>query len=318
MQISALTDIVEGKLLNSPAISFVTQIHINHKKVNDGDAFFATNELDINKALNNGAFAIIVDFTPNIIDYEIAWIKVDNLTKAIKNILRYKLLKNNIEYIHVDKVFFKFLQIFKTKDLDNIVLLSPDISTNFEILNNIDDDKVVFGTDFKFLKAICAHISTFHSRQYDIQNLTTHSLFETSFSYKDKFFDRLKLPVLYVHHLIQILEVFHYNLDLKKLNNFDFFKPIFINKSTQIVQYGQTNRFILAHKDIDISNIEIDFIKEFYSYANIKIIDSDNYTKDELLDEIKDINYNALYIKGLDIKNIIQILEQNNNISKLF
>ena len=114
------------------------------------------------------------------------------------------------------------------------------------------------------------------------------------------------------------MELFEYKVDLKRLNNFELFKPIFINKSTQIVPMGQTNRFILANTNDEISKLEISFLKEFYSYATIKVIDVTTFEDEEIFQEIKKQNFNALYLKGRLIKDINKILEQNDNSEKLF
>ena len=317
MQISALTDIVEGKLLNTPAISFITQSHVDITKVNEGDAFFATKDSDIQFAISKGVFAIIVDFVPDILDDEIAWIKVDNLDKAITNILRYKLLDNSIKYIQTNKIFFNLLELFRTKNMFDVVLLKDNLQEDFEIVNNHKNIRIIFGTNLEFLTAISGEVVTLEKVSYDVKNLTSHTLFETSFSYKDKFFDRLKIPTVYINELIQQLELFDYQLDLKKLNHLELFKSIFINKSNQIVSHGQTNRFILASNDDDISNLEIDYLNEYYSYANIKIVDTKDLEVDEIFFIIKHMEFNALYFKGCDIKYITDILQQNYSTDSL-
>lgn len=317
MQISALTDIVEGKLLNSPSISFITQTHTNIKKVNEGDAFFAKNQSEIKDAIKQGAFAIILDFEHDIIDTEIAWIQVDNFTKAITNVLRYKLLKFNSKFIKTSKIFFNLLNVFKNKDLSDVVLLNNSLCDDFELLNSIENNKLIFGTDLNFLNSISGDVMILENKKFNIKNLTSHSLFETSFSHKDKFFDKIKLPTVYINDLLQQLELFEYNLDLKKLNNFNLFKPVFLNKSKEIVPYGQTNRFILANKDKDISSIELDYLKKHYSYGDIKILDTAGLNNDEIFQKIKNTDFNALYCKNSTIDKIIAILEQNHKIDTL-
>jgi ferrochelatase len=317
MQISALTDIVEGKLLNSPSISFITQTHTNIKKVNEGDAFFAENNKEIEFAIKQGAFAIIVNFEPEIIDTEIAWIQVNDFTKALTNVLRYKLLEFKTQFIHTNKIFFNLLDIFKTKELSNVVLLKNNLSEDFEILNNLENNKLVFGTNLQFLNAISGEVMILKNKEYSIKNLTSHSLFETSFSHKDKFFDKIKLPTVYINDLIQQLELFEYKLELKKLNNFNLFKPIFVNKSKEIVPYGQTNRFILASSDHDIADIEINYLIKHYGYGKIKVLDTTTLTDDEIYKNIKRLNFNALYCKGSAIDKITSILEKNHTIDTL-
>jgi len=317
MQISALTDIVEGKLLNTPSISFITQIHTSIKKVNEGDAFFVNNKADIQTAINQGAFAIILDFDYDIIDSEIAWIQVDNFTKAITNVLRYKLLEHKNQFIKTNKIFFKLLNIFKTKELSNVILLKNNLSDDFEELHNLQSNALIFGTEIDFLNAISGDVLILRNTIYEVKNLTSHSLFETSFSYQDKFFDKIKLPTVYVNDLLQQLELFEYNLDLKKLNNFNLFKPVFVNKSKEIVPYGQTNRFILANNDNEIAQIELKYLNEHYGYGEIKIFDTLYLTDQEIFAGIEKLNFNALYCKNISIQKIISILEKNITLTPL-
>lgn len=317
MQISALTDIVEGKLQNSPSISFITQIHTNIKKVNEGDAFFATNQKDVQIAIKQGVFAIIYNFEVDIIDNEIAWIKVDNFTKAITNVLRYKLMAFKTKFINTNKIFFNLLNIFKTKELSHVILLEDNLHQDFETLNSLENDKLIFGTNLEFLNAISGDVMILENKQYKVNNLTSHSLFETSFSYEDKFFDKIKLPTVYINDLLQQLELFNYNLDLKKLNHFNLFKPVFVNRSKQIVPYGQTNRFILASIDKDIANIESDYLNSHYSYGNIQILDTTALSDDEIYQAIKKLEFNALYCIGTSIDTIVSILEDNHKVDTL-
>jgi len=313
MQVLALADIVEGKLLNSPAISFITKIDINLKKLSDGGAFFAKNQDEIEEAIKKGAFAIIVDFDPIITDEEIAWIKVDDFDKAIANVLRYKLFHYKIKFIKVDVVLFYFLNIFSNKTLSNIIILQNDINIDFELLNKLESDKIVFGTDIKFLNAISADVEILKPYKYDIKNLIVHSLFETSFSYKDRYFDRVRLPQIYIDSFIQFLEIFEYNIDLKKLNNFKLFRPLFVNKTAKVVPFGQTNRFILANSDKIIADIEIQYLQTSYKYGKILIIDAVNKPLDDIFNIIKSEEFNALYLLGIDISDVLDLLVYKDN-----
>ena len=72
MQISSILDIVDGSLLNSPSISFIYSIKTKVNKVKEGDLFITKNLDDIELAIKNGAFAIILEENYPIIDNEIA------------------------------------------------------------------------------------------------------------------------------------------------------------------------------------------------------------------------------------------------------
>jgi len=318
MKIPALIDIVEGKLLNSPAISFITQIHTQLSKINDGDALFIINKNDIPKAIEKGAFALIYDFDTEIIDEEIAWIKVDDIYKSISNILRYRLVNKDIKLCYVDEVSYHMASVLKSKDISKkLIFLQDNIIKDFELLiNHSDDIEMVFSKDETFLNSITPNIIKITKKQHTIKNLVAHSLFETSFSYKHKYYEKLKLPQIYINDFLQLSNFI--DLDIKKVNNLNLFKPIFINKSNHIVQYGQTNRFILSNKIKEITKREIKYLKKYYSYANIVIEDVTTLGEDDILDIIKERSFNALYLIGVDIQIVAKILEQNHKIDKLF
>ena len=59
MKINSIIDIIDGKLLNSPSISFIYSFKTDVNKVKEGDLFIANNLDDIQIAVQKGAFAII-------------------------------------------------------------------------------------------------------------------------------------------------------------------------------------------------------------------------------------------------------------------
>ncbi len=317
MQITSLTDIVEGKLQNSPAISFITQIHTNISKVNEGDAFLALEHKDIKKALSKNAFAIIYQGELDASDNEVAWIQVDDIIKATTNVLRYKFVEFKNGYIRTNKIFFKLLKLFKSKEISHVLTLKNDISLDFELLNSVTENKLIFSTNLKFLENISSDVVSLEDKKFELQNLTVHSLFETSFSYKERFFDKIKLPRVYIDYLLQQLELFEYKLDMKKLYSFDLFKPIFINKSDQIVSFGQTNRFIVASNDEDIAALEIEYLKQNYSYAKLEIIDVKDMDEGQILQIIQQKEFNALYLKNTSHDIVVSILHNNDNDTNL-
>ncbi|MEA3314569.1 MAG: hypothetical protein U9Q30_01770 [Campylobacterota bacterium] len=312
MQISALTDLLEGKLLNTPFISFVTQIHTQVSKINEGDAFFASNNEEIQKAIESGAFAIILEFDTKIIDKEIAWIKVDKLNSSITKILRYKLLQKNLTFTHTSNILYDMLKLLKTKEFNrNSLFLSNNLKNNFELLIN-ENNKTVYSKDIEFINLISTNIIHKKKILNSVDNLIVHSLFEISFSYKDIFYDKIRLSKLYLNEFIEAIDILEDEENIKKISYFSFMKPIFLNKSNKIINYGQSNRFILTSTKESISKKEIAFIKENYTYAKLVILDTDNLTDEMILNNIKELNFNVLYILNKNVDEITNIL--NNNI----
>lgn len=311
---------VNGDLKNNPSISFITQSHTNVTKVNDGDLFISSSLTDIKQAIHQGAFAIIYNFEIDHenIDKEIAWIKVDNLDDALTKLLRFRLSTKVLKSYYCDFISYEILLSFKSLD-KNIIFLSNNINSDFELLKELDDIHTIIATNDKFLNKIYPLSKEFIIQKYKIQNLTIHSLFETSFSYNNRYFHKLKLPQIYINNFLSINNFFDTDeYDINKLNTFKYMQPIFINKNTNIVEYGKSNKFILANINQKIIQPQIEFIYDHYKYGEIKIIDGLCFDE-MLLEQIENEDYNALYIKNRKHQDIINILEQNmDNSSRLF
>ena len=311
MKISSIVDIVNGTLQNQPSISFVTQSHTNIKKVNDGDLFISSSFNDINKALTQGAFAIIYDSNEDYstLDNEIAWIKVDNIKEAIQKLLRYNISQYKIKSYIVDNITY---EILKTLIIDktNFIFLKENIKTNFELLKLIGDKKILIGTNKKMLLALEPLSKKINIKTNILTNLTIHSLFETTFSYKDKYFYKLPISRLYVDNFIRVLNFLKFkNYNITKLAKIDILKPIFINKNFQIVPFGSSNQFILTNQNPLYIKKELQFIKQYYRYGILEIIDAKK--QKDLLNSIQTIKYNCLYIKNTNYEKIVKLLQKN-------
>jgi len=312
MKISSIVDIVNGDLQNSPAISFVTQSHTNINKINDGDMFISSNEEEILTAISNGAFAIIYDIPLDItnLNNEIAYIKVSCIKDSCTRLLRFHLSNKKLKSIYCDSISYEIFNIYK--DPTNILCLNNNILQNYEDIKNKHELTTLICINKEFLLNIYPTSCEFNIIHYELQNLIVHSLFETSFSFKQRYFYKLKLPMIYIDKFISIIEYLNINdVDTNKLKNFKYLKPIFINKSNQIVDYGKSNMFILANNNKQINYLEVAFLKKAYSYAQVRIVEESIISTTNIYNEISNHNYNALYIKSKSYDEIIQILKDN-------
>ena len=314
MQISSLTDIVGGKLLHRPLISFITQIHTNPQKINEGDLFIAFNHEDISLAVQNGAFAILFSGSIEIIDKEIAWIKVENLGYSVGKLLRFILSNKNITSIYCDDVSFEFLTIFSQLN-QNIVLLTNDIKYDFELLKNIDN-KILCATNYQYINILSASAKQLIIKKFDLFNFTIHSLFFTTFSYKNRLFSKVRLPSIYINHCLSVVEFLDIELEISKLKDFKFLNPLFVNKNFEIIDFGKSNKFILGNENSVLIKNEIDFINKIYSYGKLVIIKND--IKDiDIIHNIQNIDFNIMYITGKsnqDIRDIFSKMEKRENL----
>jgi hypothetical protein len=324
MQIRTLEGIVEGKLVNSPSISFISQISTLPKKINEGDLFISSNLDDIKVALENGAFAIIYDFDIDTkhIDDEIAWIKVKSIKKATLKLIRFILIAQDTNSYYCDDIVFELIKILTTNK-KNIKLLSGNIIEDFEILRNITTEDMIFSNNKEYIYNISPMSEDIQTvTKYNIQNLTIHSIFKTSFSYNGFFYNYIKLPYLYMKQFLTLIDFIDINnnlnidIDISLLRNMKFFSPIFIDNYYKITDFGKSNRFIIASIDKKLAKLEIDFIKNYYNFAKIYAIK--NYKNDkELIEKIgKKSKFNALYIIGkskLEVEYILKDAQKEQN-----
>ncbi len=325
MQIRTLCDIVNGELLNSPSISFITQIHTTSSKINDGDLFISNNLEQIKKALDNGAFAVIFD-EENLkndllqLDTEIAWIQVDCIEKSLFKLSRFLLSTKEVKSYSCDDVFFEFMnKLITNKKYLN--LLTNDIFQDFQVLKDLDEEKYLISSDLVYLKKIQPLAVEIDITKKRVENITIKSIFRSSFSFSGYMFQNIKLPYLYIDYFLSLIEFIGQNktlqtsIDITLLKNVELLSPVFIDKVFDVVDFGKSNKFIIANNNRTVYSEQIAYIKEYYKFGELLIIE--NFKDDEdLLDQIKNKNYNALYVLGKSKVEVIQLLKDSKKIQR--
>ena len=332
MQISSILDIVDGSLLNSPSISFIYSIKTNALKVKEGDLFIAKNINEIDLAIRNGAFAIIFDTNVPIIDNEIAWIKVKNIDISIIKLVRFKLAIKNIEAFYCNKIIYDLLKIYSTHFSKNVRLVPNKLENTFRFIDEIEDNDILISCNKNILDNIYPKNKDFDhiNKLNEIDNLIEHSLFETSFSYENVYFSRLKISSLYITDFLKVFNFFKQNLDLTKLKSFYNFKPLFLDRNLNLVEFGKSDKFIICQNNEDLYENEISYMKKQYKYAKNIFITSSyvNYlSKDEqiLMTDIEQLKpilrklkFNGIYILGFNYNEVYEYLIKSENIQTLF
>lgn len=327
MQISSLIDIIDGRLLNSPSISFIYSFKCDPSKVKEGDLFIAKRIDDIELAVKNGAFAIITEQQYPIIDNEIAWIKVEDVSLCLIQLVRFKLANFNLETYFCDKISYDLLNIFASSSSKKIRLIPDNLEEFIKQLDEVENNDVIISKDKFILDKIYPNNKNFNNDVYELKNLTEHSLFEVSFSFNDYYFSKLKISSLYIPQFIATYNFLDCELDLSKLKSFNHLKPMFLDKNLEITDFGKSDKFVLVQNNEYIINNEIKYIKSKYKYAKTIFITSSYITslKDEQiivdnLDEVKNVlesnPFNAAYLIGFDYEMIstglIKLEKQNS------
>jgi len=331
VQISSINEIIQGKLLNFPAVSFIYNVKTDVKKILEGDLFFALNEEDIPAAIEQGAFAIVIEKNTAILDNEIAWIKVDSLSVAIVKYLRYKLSQVELQAYHCDDISYELLKIFSNQlqQIPKIWLFSTNTHALLSHINDLKSGDTLICNNQELLISLYPNYQNFNQdTTFKIKNLIEHSLFETSFSYKDYFFSRIKLSSLYIQPFLEVSNFIGSSLDVNKLKKVNYFKPIFIDKFFNACEYGKSDKFILIQEKENLAQKELKYIHEKYKYAKTIV-----FSKEPLLFEgfdsiivedlenifqiLQDSSFNAVYIIGFKKQKVEQLFENNNSTTSL-
>ena len=332
MKISSIVDIVDGELLNSPSISFINNISSDANKVKTSDMFIAKNIEDLKIALQNGAYAVIFEKDFEVIDNEIAFIKVKNLELALLKIIRYKLSTLKIKSYFCTDETFDMLKLYQNNHTKPIFLISKNIEKAFKFIDDIKDGDILISKNKKLLESIYPDIKEFEKKldENSIKNLIKHSLFELSFSYKDIYFSKLRLSKIYLNSFLNIYDFFKGNIDISKLKLYSNFKAIFIDKDFQPIESGKSDSFIICQTNKNLISIEIAYLKNEFKYA--KTIFVSNY-KISFLDEkeqiiinniedlkniLKNLKFNCIYLIGFTNQESFEFLQNSQKLQTLF
>ncbi|CAM3913236.1 peptidoglycan synthetase [Arcobacter cloacae] len=331
MQISSILDIVDGSLLNSPSISFIYSIKTKVNRVKEGDLFITKNLDDIELAIKNGAFAIIIEENYPIIDNEIAWIKVNNIDLTIIKLIRFKLSTKNLKAYYCKKSTYDLLKIYTNSFYKHIKLIPNSLDGFFKYLDNIEDNDILISHNETILNKIYPKSIDFDEtiQLEEINNLIEHSLFETTFSYKNIYYSRIKISSLYLEDFLRVFTFLNENLDLSKLKSFNNMKAIFLDRNINIVEFGKSDKFIICQNHDVLYENEIIYIKNKFKYAKTIFIASSDINisnKDTLiisnLEELKpllkNIKFNGVYIIGFNYKDILEYLMRTEKVLTLF
>lgn len=330
MQITSLNDIIQGELLNSPAISFIYNVKTNVNKIQEGDLFFALNEEEIEQAIANGAFAIVTENNSTILDKEIAWIHVENIQKAIIKYIRYKLSQLELKAYYCDTVSFELLKIFSSSTIESSFwLISSSLNMTLNHLNDIKNNDIIICNNRELLHSLYPTNENLNVQSYEVDNLIEHSLFETSFSHQKNYFYRLKISSLFIDQFITVFNLLHLSpSDLPKLKKFNYFKPIFIDKFFNACEYGKSDKFVLIQEKKELAVNELEYIHKKYKYAKTIVISKEviditpfTYTHVSSVEDIflvlNNTSFNAIYIIGFKKQKIEELFKNNNSTNAL-
>jgi ferrochelatase len=330
VKINSILDIIGGKLLNSPSISFIYSLKTKLSKVKEGDLFIAYDLDDVQEAVKKGAFAIITQNIYPIIDKEIAWIRVESIELCIIKLIRYKLANFNLDAFICDEITYDLLNIYSNNSNKTINFIDNDMNDFLDDIDNISNGDILISKNEDIINKVYPNNQLFQNNKYDVSNVIQHSIFEISFTFENEYFQKLRLPTIYLNSFLNVFNFLNKNeFDYSKLKSLKHFKPIFLDKSLNMVDFGKSDKFILVQNSEELIQREVTYIKNSFSYGKLSFITSSFMKKrneesivvenlSSLKAVLKNETFNCIYIMGHKLDDVYNKLIKTEEEVTLF
>jgi ferrochelatase len=312
MKIEDILNLTEGQLTNTPKVQAIEAATVYPSKVDHGDLFFSSNQEEIDKAIENGAYAIVYD-NEEIVkkDNEIAWIKVSNLQLAAFKLIRYVIIKKEATFYLLSEHEMTFLKMILTHKT-NIAFIANDWRKAFEqILNS--DDALFVGSDKALMELIKPDLSCLEKEVdgYAVSDTLFRTTFRVGgFVYQEK--DLIPFHLEYLLRVIHFCNTHDLPYDLERIKYTKLFTPVFIDMKLQSTRPSNSDRVaIFTNNLLDIakareyvmrSNMWVKSIVLTPPKTKVPGIDHPHWFKseEEVREILKSIHFNYAFIYNAD------------------
>jgi ferrochelatase len=328
MTFENLSKIVDGVRLNTPLVNAYEKIETKPHLIKQGDLFVGSDPKEILEAIEHGAYGILCEKEPIMIDEEVAWIQVTSTDDALIKILRFSLLKSEALFFYFPTIEYAILkQILQKK---SIVFIDEPIEKNFKKILTSHSDSFFISDNKHFLEQIYPEFISYHDRKTTLLKLTHQTLFLSSFTYEEVHYEEIKLPALF---LPQLNTVLHYlkesqlDFDIHKLSFVEHFNPLFVSNKLTIQPFGHSEHaFIVEPDEAEIAS-SFAYLQQYATWAKvlvflpkespIKITDASfvkHYNHIEEVNNIEIDRFNFILILA-NYNELTNVLEKNRQVT---
>jgi ferrochelatase len=321
MKIEDILNLTEGILSNTPRVQAIEAATVFHSKVDHGDLFFSSNQEEIDRAIENGAYAIVYD-DENILrrDNEIAWIKVSDIQLAAFKLIRYVIIKKEAQFFLFSEHELTFLKMILLHK-NNISFISNDWRKAFEQILNSDGSLFV-GTDKELMKLIKPDVSKL---EREVEGYpVSDTLFRTTFKVGGFVYQEKELIPFHLEYLLRVIdfcdkEDLPYSVDRIKYTK--HFMPVFIDLKLKSTRPSNSDRVAIftdnlpdiakAREYVMRSNMWVKSIVLTPPKTKVPGIDHPHWfnNEEEVRELLKSIHFNYAFIYNAD-KSILNTIKE--------
>lgn len=324
MRLVNVLALINGKLVNEPFINSFTHVVFEAKVVKRGDLFIAFNECEIEDAIFNGAYGIIFDKPTQISDNEIAWIKVEDIEDAHKKLLRFRLIEQKVTAYECNQVSLELAKQIITDA--SLIIIDSNLKNVSKVLWNAEEESTILYSPTLFDANLFTTTIELKPSSNEQITVIDQTLFEISFIYDDKFYERQTISPLFIANLESLLALFKklgINHRLKKFTTIEHFEAVYVNKNLEVKDFGNSDKVLIFETELNLVESEIEFLQKNALWAKKVYLLPNSYkkkyahskniffykTKKELKKLVKDVISNFIYIVGFD-KSLLNTMEQ--------
>ena len=315
MRLENVLALTHANLLNEPCVNSFESIVFDANKIKRGDLFIAFDTEDVDEAVHNGAYGIVFDKPTQVSDHEIAWIKVNSIEDALKRLLRFKMIEKEVVAYECNEIILKLaLQIITPL---NCLVIDGDIKTVFNSLWHVENRATILFCPALLDRNIFATLKTFPKTAIEPIKIMEQTLFETSFIYDNKFYERRLISPFFIPFLEELLHLYKslkIDFRLKKFIPIDHFEAVFTNKNFEIKEFGTSDKVLIFERNSNLIAQEIGFLQKNASWAKIVFIlpfahakEYENYdnvltykNEKEIVNLLKNSSFHFALIVGVD------------------
>ena len=187
MNISNLIELTRAVVLNEGSISSVSSFALSLKELNKACVFFSNDELEIQLALQKGAFVIISENNIKITDKDVFFLKVDEIKLAVLRILRFISEEKGLNFILCSKMELNLCPAF------SLNYLHGDIFLDFQTIMKARNDSFIYCDDELYLLKLCASYEVLKQATYKM--IEQGSVFFTSLLCEGLYFKKSSFSI---------------------------------------------------------------------------------------------------------------------------
>ena len=321
MKIEDILNLTEGVLTNTPKVQAIESATVYPSKVDHGDLFFSSSQEDIDKAVENGAYAIVYDIDTLVkTDDEIAWIKVSNIKLAAYKLIRYVVIKKEASFYLLSEHELTFLKMILTHKT-NISFISNDWHKAFEQILNSDDSLFV-GTDKELMQLIKPDTKKLNREVegYPVSDTLFRTTFKVgAFVYQEK--ELIPFHLEYLLRAVDFCEQQDLPYSIDKIKYTKHFMPIFIDLKLKSTRPSNSDRVAIftdnlpdiakAREYVMRSNMWVKSIVLTPPKTKVPNIDHPHWfnNEEEVRELLKSIHFNYAFIYNAD-KSILNTIKE--------